>query len=86
MKTFCATLRTGLSPVEGGPLEGGQSELHGEKCIESDVKTSSNIKAMMLNPGRQRDAHWNILARLMAPMLGRGWGRYRGQLRAVHGF
>lgn len=73
MKIFCATLRTGLSPVEGGggPLAGGQSEFHGEKGIELDVKTSRNIKAMMLNPGRQRDAHWNILARLMAPRLGR---------------
>lgn len=72
MKTFCAILRTGLSPVEGevGPLAGGQSEFHGQDGIELDVKTSRNSKAMMLNPGRQRDAHWNILARLIAPRLG----------------
>lgn len=77
MKIFCATLRTELSPVEGGPLAGGQIEFHGEKGIKLDVKTSRNTKAMMLNPGRQRDAHWSILTRLMSPMLGRGRERVR---------
>lgn len=70
IKISCATLREGLSPDGGGSVAGGQIPVHGEKEMELDVNARSVIKAMMLNPGRQREAHRNIFAGgLGAPVL-----------------
>ena len=55
-------MREGISPDKGGSVAGGQIPVHGEKEMEFDVNARRVIKAMMLNPGRQREAHRNIFA------------------------
>ena len=62
MKIFWAMLRDGvlvLSPPGAGGS--GQRPFHGVRERVLEVKTSSRARAMMLKPGSQRDAQWNIL-------------------------
>lgn len=60
MKIFWAMLRDGVfsPPGAGGS---GQRPFHGVRERVLEVKTSSRARTMMLKPGRQRDAQWNIL-------------------------
>ena len=73
MKICCAMFREGFFSDDGGSVSGSQNLVHGEKEMELDVNARRVIKAMMLNPGRQREAQRNIFAgELGCPVLDRG--------------